>query len=108
MRAEAGLPPKPRKGEVLPFPDLMWAWVGFWRLSNSRPQGMGGPLRIPFSEVVSYCAFMKFDFVKSQDFLIYAERMDNSFMTYIVEEQDKARNKTGASGTPPAPKVIKK
>lgn len=53
-------------------------------------------MRIAFSEIVNYCAFMKFDFVRSQDFLIYVENMDSTYMEYVAEKHEEMKNKPTA------------
>lgn len=93
IREEQGLPPTPKKDEVLPYPDLYWAWIGFWRLSNSRPQGMGGPLRILMSEIESYSRLMQLSYSQVQDFIVYVERLDIKFMEWVAEEAEKDKNK---------------
>lgn len=97
IRADKGLPPVAREDEVEPFSDLLWAWVGFWRLSNARPQGFNGPCRIPISETAAYCKFAGFDYAKSQDFMVYIERLDAKYMEYVAEEMESSKNaKPGA------------
>lgn len=67
--------------------------TGFNRLSPRRPQGMNGPLRIPVSEIESYCRFMEFDHPRRMDFLYFIERMDETYMDFvraqIAEEERK-------------------
>ena len=73
---------------VEPFPDLMWAWNGFWRLSNARPVGFDGVLRIPLSEIEAYARMQEFDFAKRVEFLRYIEGMDHVFMKYVERQRE--------------------
>lgn len=103
MRAKQGLPPLPSgPTPVEPFGDLKWAWAGFWRLSNARPQGLNGPLRIPYAEIEAYCALHSFDYGKRQDFLYYVERLDEKFMEHVKktqEEEERKKQQQGKSGS---------
>lgn len=74
---------------------------GFWRLSNARPVGMAGVLRIPLSEIESYCRIKDFSYEKRQDFLHYVERLDERFMAFVKERQEEEERKTNPSGAPP-------
>jgi len=88
-------PPPVAEIAVEPFPDLVWAWNGFWRLSNARPIGMDGVLRIPLSEIEAYTRIQAFDHAKRIEFLLYAERMDAAFMEHVGkmrEEEERKRN----------------
>lgn len=76
---------------------------GFWRLSNARPVSMNGVLRIPLSELESYCRLRGFNFEKSQDFLHYVERLDERYMQFVKEAQEKEEAKRNPSGTQPRP-----
>lgn len=86
---------------------MLWVWHGFWRLSNARPQGMNGYLRIPLSEVEAYCRLHGFDFGQRTEFLFYVERLDDEFMKHVEklrEEEEKKRttqNKTKTGRKPP-------
>jgi len=84
---------------VDPYPDLTWAWNGFWRLSNSRPQGMNGYLRIPLSEIDSYCRLQGFGREKREQFLLFVERLDEAFMKHVdkLREQQEQLAKTQQS-----------
>jgi hypothetical protein len=75
---------------------------GFWRLSNARPVGMNGVMRIPVSEIEAYSRMKRFDFEKTQDFFHYIERMDERYMALVKEAQEKEDQKRNtSSGTPP-------
>lgn len=80
----------------------MWAWSGFWRLSNSRPAGFDGALRIPLSEVEAYTRLQAFDYAKRIEFMKYVERMDGVFMEHIRQlresEEAKSKNKSQEKG----------
>jgi hypothetical protein len=103
VKAQQGIAsPAKAQAEVVPFPDLMWAWNGFWRLSNSRPVGFNGVLRIPLSELEAYSRLNRFDYEKSQDFLTFVERMDHRYMEWVAEqreiEEQKSKNKSREKG----------
>jgi hypothetical protein len=103
VKAQQGInSPAKAEAEVVPFPDLLWAWNGFWRLSNSRPVGFNGVLRIPLSEIEAYARLSGFDYGKSQDFLSFVERMDHRYMEYVEEQREieeaKQKNKSREKG----------
>lgn len=75
---------------------------GFWRLSNARPQGFNGLLRIPLSEIEAYIRIKSFGYEKRQDFLFYVERLDEKYMEYIAKAMEAEKNKHGNKGEPPA------
>lgn len=54
---------------------------------------MGGPLRIPMSEIESYSNIMDWSYQKTQEFLFYIEHLDTAFMTYMAERQEEEKNK---------------
>lgn len=99
------VPSKPDPVPVEPYSDLVWAWNGFWRLSNTRPVGFDGALRIPLSEIEAYARLQGFDHAKRNEFLIYVERMDATFMEHVAklreEEERKRKNKSNERGRPP-------
>lgn len=80
---------------------MLWAWNGFWRLSNTRPQGFAGPLRIPMSEIEAYTRLQRFSLPKTLDFLFFVERLDGTYMEYVIEKQEQ--EKTGGAKPPPRP-----
>lgn len=87
------------------FPDLEWAWNGFWRLSNSRPQGMNGYLRIPLSEVEAYGRLHGFDYARRIEFLSFVEQMDEAFMAHVEKLREEEQRKTDLRNKqPPKPK----
>lgn len=89
----------------MPHEHLLWAWSGFWRLSNVRPQGFNGPLRIPFVEIEAYCRLQGWRRHKVLDFIFFLERMDDVFMNYVIEQQEKEDQKRGKGPkAPPKPK----
>jgi hypothetical protein len=91
---EKGLEPLPSgPPPVAVFPDLQWAMSGFWRLSNARPAGFNGVLRIPFAEINAYCSLHGFDHSKTQDFLYYVENLDAKFMEFVKEKQEEEERK---------------
>lgn len=104
---EQGLAPIAPSGpppiEVLSH--LNWVYTGFWRLSNARPQGFNGPLRIPVSEIEAYCRLKDLDYSRRQDFLFYVERLDHAWMEHIKklqkEEERKNDLKNKSTGRPP-------
>lgn len=103
IKAQQGInSPAKAEAEVVPFPDLLWAWNGFWRLSNSRPVGFNGVLRIPLSEIEAYSRITDFDFSKRQDFLTFVERMDHRYMQWVEEQREieeaKQKNKSREKG----------
>jgi hypothetical protein len=102
---DMGLPPLEPSGPppVEVFNDLRWVMDGFWRLSNARPQGFAGPLRIPLSELEAYCRLKGFDYAKRQDFLYYIERLDEKFMAFVQQKQEEQDRKGNNNGTPPRP-----
>lgn len=73
----------------------MWVWHAFWRLSNTRPQGMNGYLRIPLGDVAAYATLHGWDLEKRIDFLHYLEILDAVFMKHIeeIQEQEEAKNR---------------
>lgn len=73
---------------------------GFWRLSNVRPIGMNGPQRIPITEVEAYCRLRQYGYDKSQDFLFYVERLDEKYMGFVKEAQEKEEQKRGSAPAP--------
>lgn len=75
---------------------------GFWRLSNVRPIGFAGPQRIPITEVEAYCRLRQFSYEQCQDFLFYVERLDERYMSFAKEAQEKEAQKQG--NTPPPSK----
>ncbi|USN15490.1 hypothetical protein KIKIMORA_03480 [Brevundimonas phage vB_BpoS-Kikimora] len=96
MGLEPLVPDGPPPEEV--FTDLRWAMDGFWRLSNTRPIGFAGPQRIPLSEIDAYCRLRGLDFGMTQDFLFYVERLDEAYMAFVKEAQEKeAAKKAGTS-----------
>lgn len=72
---------------------------GFWRLSNARPQGLNGPLRITFAEIEAYCSLHGFDLMKKQDFLYFIEMLDAKFMDYVKKAQEEEERKKQTKGT---------
>lgn len=82
----------------------MWAWTAFWRLSNVRPQGFGGPLRIPYVEIEAYCRLQGWRRHKVLDFIYFMERMDQVWMEYAIEAQEEEQRKRGSDKTPPRKK----
>jgi len=62
-------------------------------LSNARPTGFDGVLRIPLSEVEAYTRLQGFDYAKAQDFLLYVERMDTMFMEHVAKLRDDEERK---------------
>jgi len=88
--------------KVEPYSDLAWAWNGAWRLSNPRPQGMNGYLRIPLSEIDSYCRLQGFGREKREQFLLFVERLDEAFMKHVdkLREQQEQIAKTQQSKPP--------
>jgi hypothetical protein len=78
----------------------MWVYTGFWRLSNARPMGFNGPLRIPLSEIEAYCRLRRLDFSQSQDFLFFIERLDNAWTLFaqkVRAEQERKQNQQSQS-----------
>ncbi len=77
---------------------------GFWRLSNARPMGFNGPLRIPFAEINAYCQLQRYDHGKTQEFLYYMERLDDRYMAFVKkiqedeERKNSVKNSSGPSG----------
>ena len=68
---------------------------GFWRLSNVRPIGFAGPQRIPITEIEAYCRLRQFSYDRVQDFLFYVERLDEKYMGFVKDSQEKEAQKTG-------------
>ena len=58
---------------------------------------MNGPQRIPISEIEAYCRLRRYDYDKSQDFLFYVERLDEKYMGFVKEAQEKEEQKRGSS-----------
>lgn len=81
----------------------MWIWYGFHRLSNTRPQGFNGHLRIPVSEVKAYCDLMGWEREKRIDFLYYIELMDGVWMAHVAKqrESEEIKNRAKAPTTTP-------
>ena len=104
---EQGLAPLEPSGPppVQVYDDLRWVMEGFWRLSNARPQGFSGPLRIPLSEIEAYCRLKGFAYGKRQDFLFYIERMDEKFMQFVQETQADQERTRAKNGTPTHPQM---
>lgn len=73
--------------QTKPYTDLIWAWNAFWRLSNKRPQGFNGPLRIPDSEILAHIRLFGWDRVKAQDFCHFCDRLDEAFMAHVAKLQ---------------------
>ncbi|AFU86926.1 tail assembly chaperone [Caulobacter virus Karma] len=87
---------------IEPYPDLLWVWDGFWRLSNKRPNGMSGPMRIPTSEIEAFTRIRRWDYAKSNEFLFYVDMMDEVYMAHVakvLEEQERQRET--AANKPP-------
>lgn len=76
---------------------------GFWRLSNARPAGFSGPLRIPFAEIAAYCQLQRYDHEKTQDFLFYVEKLDERYMAFVKKLQEEEELKNGKNATPGKP-----
>ncbi len=81
--------------------------AGFNRLSPRRPQGMNGPLRIPVSEIESYCRLMSYDHGRRQEFFLYIERMDDVYMEYVAKvlSEDEKKREAQRSKTAPGKTV---
>jgi hypothetical protein len=98
------MPEAPEVPQIEAFPDLLWVWNAFWRLSNKRPQGFNGPLRIPDSEVLARCRLEGWDFSRRLDFAFYLEKLDEAYMAHIAklqkEEEDK-RQREARNRIPP-------
>ena len=97
-------PDEPEPVGDQPFPDLMWVWEGFWRLSNKRPQGFNGPLRIPASEIEAYARIKGFDHEKRNDFLYFVDRLDEAYMGHVqkqIEKQEQQQRIQQQKPTPP-------
>jgi hypothetical protein len=99
IKAQKGEPPpEDIVPQIQPYPDLIWAWNAFWRLSRKRPQGFNGPLHIPDSEVLARSRLEGWDFTRCQDFAFYLERMDDVYMAHVAklqkEEEEKRDNKS--------------
>lgn len=67
-----------------------------------RPIGFAGPQRIPITEVEAYCRLRQFAYDQCQDFLFYVERLDEKYMSFVKEAQEKEEQKrSGASANKP-------
>ncbi|UTC29882.1 hypothetical protein BAJUN_02760 [Bajunvirus bajun] len=97
-------PDDPEPAGNQPFPDLMWAWDGFWRLSNKRPQGFNGPLRIPLTEIESFARLKGWDHEKRNDFLFYVDKLDEAYMVHVAAEIKKQEDATKINAGQPPPK----
>ena len=64
---------------------------------------MSGVSRIPVSEIEAFCRLKRFGYEKTQDFLHYIERLDERYMEFVKEAQEKEEQKRNpnAAGTPP-------
>lgn len=93
--------PEPKGSE--PYKDLLWVWDGYWRLSNKRPQGMNGPLRIPISEIEALARYKSWPYAKRQDFLYFVDLMDEAFMAYVARRQAEEERKRQTSNDKPQP-----
>jgi len=95
VRADKGLPPLEPAGPppVEVHADVKWAMQGFWRLSNARPIGMNGPLRIPYSEIEAYCRLHGYDYGKRQEFMYYLEQLDGKYMEFVKQAQEEEQRK---------------
>lgn len=91
VRLEQGMKPLPVAAYTLvePFTDLLWVWNGFWRLSNVRPIGFNGVLRIPIAEIEAYCRLHSYDYGRRTEFLFYIERLDVKFMEHIEKKREE-------------------
>jgi hypothetical protein len=106
VRVQQGLKPLESaelpKIKIEPYTDLIWAWNGFWRLSNVRPVGFNGVMRIPMVEVEAYCRLHGYEYARRTELLFYIERLDSAFMEHVEkkrEEQERAeRNKSNEIG----------
>lgn len=86
-----------------PHSSNLWVWHGFWRLSNRRPHGLNGVLRIPVTEIEAYCDLMGWDSPsKRRDFLYFVEAMDEAFMEHVddVREQKERQERSKITQKP--------
>ncbi len=98
VRAKSGLPPLVEVERVQPFSDLVWAWQGWWRLSNARPQGFAGPTRIQVQEIEAYCRLRGWPVEKREDFDFYIENLDEVYMDRVRKVQEEEDRKNKATG----------
>lgn len=72
-------------------PSLIFFYEAFHDLSTSRPVSQAGPLPIPISEVLAYCAYYKIDDLDFRATLLdLVKRMDGKYLTDFQKKNAKS------------------